>query len=286
MKKRIIIPYILFGAMFIIALGLFLKTTNLQGDLHQLDARQTDLAKTVTTYEDLASKDSILLSGNYNIALQEYEKIARELGDDSMGVRLRIALAEKIKTYSEERTGLLEDTIERDSLNSDQLTSTSEIRRYDSLSFAHEKTKIQLSRLRKQLQEKSFGEYITFKSKKGNQMHYVGRVSKNKANGFGIALLDTGSRYEGEWLNNERHGQGTFYWPDGEYYVGSYSHAKRNGLGTYYWPNGEKYVGFWKDDKRNGQGDFYAADGSILTSGVWKNDKLVETDKKEKKARP
>ncbi|MDT0607590.1 MORN repeat-containing protein [Croceitalea rosinachiae] len=285
MKKRIIIPYLLLGAALIIALGLFFRTNKLQRQLHEFNANQTDLAKTVATYEDLVSKDSLLLSGDYHTAIQAYHKIAKEIGSDSMGVKLRIALAQKIKTYSEERLASLQDTIENDSSNIHEAISPIEIRRYDSLNFAHEKAKIQLGRLRKQLQEKSFGEYLTFKSKKGNQMHYVGRVRNNKANGFGIALLDTGSRYEGEWLNNERHGQGTFYWPDGEYYVGSYSHAKRNGLGTYYWPNGEKYIGFWKDDRRNGQGEFYAADGTVLTSGLWKNDELVETDKKDKKTR-
>lgn len=273
------------GAALLIALGLFFRTNKLQRELHQFNANQTSLKDKVEAYEDLQSKDSLLLSGDYHTAIEEYRKIAIEIGDDNMGVALRIALAEQIRTYSEEKVISLENKIENDSLNDDLEASPIEIRRYDSISFAHEKAKIQLASLRKQLQKKSFGEYLTFKSKKGNQMHYVGQVRDKKANGFGIALLDTGSRYEGEWKDNQRHGQGTFYWPDGEYYVGSYVNAKRNGLGTYYWPNGEKYVGFWKDDKRNGQGDFYDADGSVLTSGTWKNDKLVETDKKDGKTR-
>ena len=136
-----------------------------------------------------------------------------------------------------------------------------QIEQKDSLNFALEKANIQLRNLRSQLKERSFGEYLTFKSKKGNQMHYVGKVNNGMANGYGMALLDTGSRYEGEWKNNQRHGEGSFYWSDGDYYVGHYENAERNGFGTYYFHNGEKYVGDWKDDKRNGDGNFYGKDG-------------------------
>lgn len=285
MKKRLVVPYLLLVVAVVIAIGLFFRTNSLQRQLHRSSANEANLSNTIETYESLQVKDSILLSGDYEMAIDEYQRIAKEIGNDNRGIQLRIALAEQFKRYDKELSKGANNYTDLDSSLIIQSATPIELERYDSLSFAHEKAKIQLNRLRKLLKEKSFGEYLTFKSEKGNQMHYVGQVRNNKANGYGIAVLDTGSRYEGEWKDNERHGEGTFYWPDGQYYVGNYSHAKRNGLGTYYWPNGEKYVGFWKDDKRNGQGEFYGADGSVVTSGVWKNDKLVETDKKEKKAR-
>ncbi|GMN08909.1 hypothetical protein MTsPCn9_06350 [Croceitalea sp. MTPC9] len=285
MKKRILIPYLLLATAVVISIGLFFRLNVLQNRVNKFDADEEKLTKKVSIYEDLFSKDSLLLTDDYNTALREYDKIAHEIGSENNGLKLRIALAKKIRNYNEQRLRDKTNQAEDDSLALPKLASPIEIQRYDSLSFAHEKAKIQLNRLRKQLQEKSFGEYLTFKSKKGNQMHYVGQVRNNMANGYGIALLDTGSRYEGEWKDNQRHGQGAFYWPDGEYYVGGYVNAKRTGYGTYYWPNGEKYVGNWKDDKRNGEGEFYAKDGSVLTSGTWQDDKLVETDKKEKKTR-
>nr|WP_262895559.1 hypothetical protein [Galbibacter mesophilus] len=153
------------------------------------------------------------------------------------------------------------------------------LNKYDSLTFALEKNKLQLSRLKKQLREKSFGEYLTFKSKKGNRLFYVGKVENHKANGFGIAILDTGSRYEGEWKDNMRHGEGSFYWIDGERYEGEYKNDERSGMGVYYWPNGDKYVGEWKEDVRDGQGTFYNAEGEVYAKGIWKDDKLVKKDK-------
>lgn len=285
MKKRVLIPYLLLASSLLITIGLFFRVNALQNSVNQLGSNKETLSKTVSVYENLFSKDSLLLKEDYNSALSEYEKIAHELGSEDKGIQLRIALAKKMRGYVEERKTKQKDTVTNDSLPQNKVVSPLEIERYDSLSFAHEKAKIQLNRLRKQLKEKSFGEYLTFKSKKGNQMHYVGQVRNNRANGYGIALLDTGSRYEGEWKDNQRHGEGTFYWPDGEYYIGSYVNAKRSGYGTYYWPNGEKYVGYWQDDKRNGEGEFFAKDGNLLTSGIWENDKLVETDKAEKRAR-
>ncbi len=273
-------------AISLVLIMVFLFTTNgLKNQLDQSKTKQAALTEKIGVYQNLTAMDSLVVQNDYRSALKGYHNLQKAQGADSLTIQYRILLTERLKRYQFEKNDLLAiETLEDSSIVQENATPL-EIRRYDSLSFAHEKAKIQLKRLRNQLQRKSAGEYLTFNSKKGNQMHYVGQVKNHKANGVGIALLDSGSRYEGEWLNNERHGKGTYYWPDGEYYIGAYENDRRNGLGTYYWPNGEKYVGFWKDDKRNGQGKFYGSDGAILTSGVWKNDKLVETDKKERKAR-
>ena len=138
---------------------------------------------------------------------------------------------------------------------------------------------MQLKSIKQQMITKNFGEYITFKSSKGNRLHYVGQVKNKKANGYGIAILDSGSRYEGDWKDNKRHGEGVFYWIDGQHYEGSYVDDLRSGKGTYYWINGEKYVGQWENDMRNGSGTFYGKDGNILTKGVWENDELMSEDK-------
>ena len=126
-------------------------------------------------------------------------------------------------------------------------------------------------------------EYLTFKTTKGTDLHYIGAIKDHRANGYGVALLETGSRYEGDWKNNERHGYGKFIWNDGDSYEGAYGNDMRNGMGTYKWKNGEKYIGEWKDDKRNGRGEFFNKKGKLKTSGTWENDELVEQDVKDKK---
>ncbi len=282
-KKRVLIPYLLLGAVGVAALFFLVRANKLQYQLKKSVQNQVELLRTKSEYQELIRIDSILVAGDYQTALDTYNSVNDHgIERDGAAIQLRIALAQKMlqfqKTDGGEATLAKNDSI--DSTRTNRVITPIEIRQYDSLNFALEKAKVQLSRMKRQLKGKAFGEYLTFKSKKGNTMHYVGQVKNGKANGTGIALLDTGSRYEGEWEENQRVGEGTFYWADGEYYVGSYSNDRRNGEGSYFWPNGEKYIGQWKDDKRNGNGSFYGADGKIVTSGIWKNDKLVETKKK------
>lgn len=287
MKKSILIPYTLFAIALVAAAIGFYAAWSTSKSLASLEQEQQALEARLQGYQTISETDSLLLAGEYDHALTAYEN-QESLGDGTLfrNIQLKMALVQKLKRSSKAIQGISNTTGLTDSIPENPPNIAKEIRAYDSLSFAHEKVKVQLSRLRKQLGQKAYGEYLTFKSKKGNTMHYVGQVTDGKANGSGIALLDTGSRYEGQWQDNQRHGQGTFYWVDGEYYVGAYSKDRRNGLGTYYWPNGEKYVGYWKDDKRNGEGEFFGKDGTLLASGVWKNDKLQSAEKKaERKSR-
>lgn len=233
------------------------------------------IQKEINQYENLLSIDSVLVSGDVDGALGLYSQ-SLESNRGNRSVELRMALAKTLSKLKEDASSTFPESYPKDSTKAEKVRSFRELNSYDSLNFIIEKKQVQLNAIRRQLEQKSFGEYLQFKSKKNNRLHYVGQVRNGKANGKGIALLDTGSRYEGEWKDNERHGQGTFYWPDGERYEGNYSTDKRAGLGTYYWPNGEKYVGQWADDKRNGAGTFYASDGEVVTKGIWKNDKLKE----------
>ena len=282
MKKQTIILYLLLTLSIVVTLFLIFRTKGLEQRLKASEADQVMLKEKVGDYQKLMTIDSMLVGGDYNSALKAYNfQLENKLNNDSIGLKLRISLAQSLKKMTANKR-LQSDSIraaELDSLRNEVAAAPQEIRAYDSLSFALEKSKVQLSAARRQLKEKSFGEYLRFESQKGNQIHYVGQVKNKKANGYGIALLDTGSRYEGQWKDNLRHGEGTFYWPDGEYYVGDYSNDKRNGNGTYYWPNKEKYIGQWKDDKRNGEGVFYGSDGEVFTKGMWKDDKLDKATK-------
>jgi len=279
MNKRIAIPYSLLIIATSIAVFFMFKTNGLQRQLNQLENARVQLNDLNAQQEELLHIDSMLVAGKYNEAIASYSNSQQRITDGNTIVPLRIALAQKMQQLKTENdTPLTKETEEIDSLNT-KPGSPREIRRFDSISFALKKTKVQLKAIQVQLRKKSFGEYLTFKSKKGNIMHYVGQVKNGMANGTGIALLDTGSRYEGQWLANKRHGEGIFYWSDGERYEGTFKEDTRSGLGTYHWPNGDKYTGQWKEDKRNGQGSFFGKDGKVF-KGIWKNDKLVEQIKK------
>lgn len=259
----------------------FAKSNSLHKKLEASHEQQEVAVSKLTEYEKLVQIDSMLLNGDYDTAIKSYSASLNSEKENKMGIPLRIALAEKLAKV-QTNPSKEEDSLKAvlDSLPSKQLATAEEVRKYDSINFTLEKTRVQLARLKKQFQNKSFGEYLKFKSKKGNFMHYVGQVKNGKANGYGIAVLDSGSRYEGQWKDNQREGEGTFYWPDGEYYVGTYANDKRSGFGTYYWPNGEKYTGQWKEDKRSGNGKFFDADGDLVAGGEWSDDKLVEINDK------
>ncbi|MGB6153345.1 MAG: hypothetical protein WBG48_15305 [Pricia sp.] len=278
MRKRTLIPYTLLAVTGVAAIALLFRSESLKNELQDTTAVRDSLQNKMADYESIFKVDSMLIDGNYGKALQAYQENLTTLNDVQRIIPLRIAIAEKMRSLN--NGGSLRPNVPEnlDSLSASAASSVG-VREADSLSFALEKTKVRLSSLRRQLQQKSFGEYMTFKSKKGNLLHYVGQVKNGKANGNGIAILETGSRYEGEWKDNERSGEGNFYWADGEHYEGSYANDMRNGLGTYYWPNKEKYVGEWKNDQRNGEGTFYGSDGKIVAKGIWKDDKLETSEK-------
>lgn len=279
--------YILTTLLVIISLVLTMSNVHQQKELALQTAQLDQLSEQLALQKQLLQTDKLLVEGNYEEAIVAYEEQGNDLiKDGDVGVGLRLAIAQK---FLELERGNLNKEISLDFPIKEELLAKDQpeanINQLDSLGFVLEKTKVQLERLKKQLQQKSFGEYITFTNNKGSKLHYVGQVKTGKANGYGVALLNTGSRYIGEWKDNERHGEGTYYWKDGEYYEGTYVNDQRNGQGTYYWPNGEKYVGQWKNDQRSGKGAFYDKDGKILASGLWENDKMLTSHDIKKKER-
>ena len=264
-----------------------IKSNLLHKQLFAKAAQQSQLENRIALEEELMGIDSLLIDGKYKKALTAYkDQYDNAIISDDPGIEMRLALVKEFLRlqYETELAAYRQESLaEVDSIQVEPIPTALEIQIVDSLNFALEKAKVQLASMKRQLNSKSFGEYLRFTNRKGSQMHYVGQVKNDKANGFGVALLNTGSRYEGEWKDNQRHGKGTYYWSDGEYYVGEYLNDKRNGEGTYYWPNGEKYTGHWKDDKRSGEGIFYGKDGEIIADGIWQDDKLALLDKDEKK---
>ncbi|NKI32334.1 MORN repeat-containing protein [Croceivirga thetidis] len=283
-KQRNLVLYLAVSLLVGFLLFTLLKVNALQEQLELQQQKELSLTNAMSTQDNLSQIDSMLVDGeDYTAALLAYQAKFQNEGDVNQQLAWRMAVAEKLMRLNVQQAAIASNTEEAEEISVTNTISPDLLQKQDSLRFALEKTKLQLSRIRKQMQQKSFGEYLTFSTAKGNQLHYVGGVKHGMANGFGIAILNSGSRYKGEWRDNLRHGHGTFYWADGQYYEGEYANDKRNGEGTYYWPNGEKYVGNWKNDERWGSGVFYDKDGNTIADGIWKGDKLVEQSKKRKK---
>ncbi|MEM9078340.1 MAG: hypothetical protein AAGC43_14955 [Bacteroidota bacterium] len=275
-------PLITYGlALFFGALALYFwsNSRTLKQQLKADQETAQKLSARLAVHEALLEGDSLVIRGDYNDALQSYSiEQDPETESDGAAIEMRKAFAKTflaLKTQTNEIDTNTEAVLDTLPITTKELSSEN-INTIDSLTFAMEKMRAQVTRLQKQLRNKATGQYLTFTTSKGSVVHYVGEVKDKKANGIGVALLSTGSRYEGQWKNNQRHGQGTFYWPDGQSYEGTYSNDKRDGQGTYYWPNGEKYVGHWKADERFGEGIFYGKTGDIVASGIWEDDELVK----------
>jgi len=264
-----------------IAIFYYHENINLSQKVNENEKRILQ-ADTIKDYLAINAIDSVLFQGKYKEAMRAYQNYQ----DDSNSpikkpVNTRIQFVQNI--LSLQRKLRLKDSsnIEiKDTVITERSASPEEVRAYDSIQFALTKSMLQVENLKKQLKQKQSGEYLIFEVDGGKEVYYVGSVKNKQANGKGIAIFESGSRYEGDWQNNQRHGEGSFYWPDGEYYIGEFKNDKRAGKGTYYWPNGEKFTGEWKNNRRNGRGVFYNKEGEIVAQGIWNEDELVDVQKK------
>lgn len=284
-KTLIIFFTVLLVVLMIITISGKANEYQLQKQLVTLEKDYHESVEKVNKKKDLVSIDSMLIKGEYKTALNAYEEQFSDsvVKEDKDYVQFRIKVAKQFmdleqKSLKRNSERPLEKNENKSAKPNDKDLT---VKDYDSVYNALLKTKKQLNETKNRLGNKSFMDYLTFKSSKKDKLHYVGQVISGKANGYGIAVFDTGSRYEGIWRNNKREGKGNFYWIDGEHYEGDYKNDKREGEGTYYWTNGEKYVGGWKNDKREGKGVFYSKKGKVLAEGIWKKDKLIEEESKE-----
>ncbi len=276
-----IILYILLGLSSALAIYFFMESRSNNEQLTTLEQEYRQKIDRNSSFSPLLAVDSLVLQGDYQNALGEYKTLLS--GSDSLlqsAIAIRIELVKKLikernqqltKTDSSSDTTIIVSRVPKVKHSDNPI--------YDSLNFALVKASVQIESLRRQLKNAKSGEYLKFTNRKGNEVYYVGQIKKGKANGEGVALLSTGSRYEGEWENNMRQGEGIFYWPDGAHYEGSYHNDMREGTGSYNWPNGEKFTGQWKNDQRNGYGTFYDKDAKATIKGLWENDELVDRKK-------
>lgn len=229
--------------------------------------------------DSIAVIDSLLFRGDYKKAFQLSKELkqTKKFSTDSV-LQLRYNLASVIITAEGNAPQEFLKVNDSGGVTNKKYSSV-EKKKTTAEKLVDTKERV-VSLTRKLTAKSTSGEYLTFETSKGTKLHYIGYIKNNQANGHGIAILDSGSRYEGHWENNKRHGLGKFYWDDGDYYEGTYHNDKRDGMGTYHWKNGDKYIGEWKNDQRNGKGQFFTKKGKLKASGIWENDELITKDKK------
>jgi len=64
--------------------------------------------------------------------------------------------------------------------------------------------------------------------------------------------------------------------PFGLSYIGEFKNNKFDGQGVQNYPNGERYEGEFKKGVWDGKGSQYKADGTLLRTGTWRNDKFID----------
>lgn len=93
--------------------------------------------------------------------------------------------------------------------------------------------------------------------------------------------------FEGEFVSGRMNGRGrvAFYArgesrPSGFMYVGDFKDGNYHGVGTYIHKGDEKTygkrVGQFKNGRFDGLGVDYAADGEVISEGMWENDQLIK----------
>jgi len=97
------------------------------------------------------------------------------------------------------------------------------------------------------------------------------------SNCVGTYTHANGERYVGEFKDGKYNGKGTYTHPNGDKTVGEFKDDKRNGQGTFTAADGNRYVGEFKDDKAHGLGTLFASNGTVISQGVWADDKFVRS---------
>ena len=288
-SKRFLLPAALFVVAVAFAFYTVQRSSSLEADLARARATTTEARDSLGEYVAVLAADSLIYTGDYRGALADYEDLLADTTTSLLAPHLRARIEHARQLI---QLGRAMDTLRMAASRDLRPAQTigpisapavermplerSNPNRYDSLTFALRKAEMRIRNLEGRLEHNTGDNYLTFDSQRGNTVWYVGDIDNGQANGRGVALLSSGSRYIGEWRDNRRHGVGEFYWSDGAYYEGEYEEDQRSGQGTYHFASGETFVGTWEDDVRNGAGVFYDAKGEVVASGVWEDDELVQ----------
>ncbi|MGF1637647.1 MAG: hypothetical protein ACFCUU_11290 [Cyclobacteriaceae bacterium] len=285
----------IFPLLCLVFLSLYLlsikKNSALNSQLEQFNAQllevQNSLEKSFEKqgyYIEKSKADELFINQQYDSAMRLYSQLSIDgeinsiISERERVMQEMIQLETEFENYEALREELLfsidslynsidnwEDRYVADKIT--QLRKYDELeQKYESIQFNYEEVQAKFSEIKKNRN------IFSFKNLNGNTVHYIGDLSNNLADGYGIGIWETGGVYKGEWKNNMRHGKGRYEWADGEWYEGDYMNDQRHGFGIYYFKNGEKYHGEWKANKRHGKGKIFNRNEELLYEGYWEND--------------
>jgi hypothetical protein len=223
----------------------------------------TQIFPYMTLKNNIQSTLKEIIEANHSLHLSEKEKSSLD-SISKLYLRLYVKLTQKLNYVTDSLSDSL--FVVHTLINQKDSLITLQVKQQDSLEEKIQKLNFEL---------KNTG-HLLFQTQNGTTVNYLGEIKDNKAHGFGIAIMESGNRYEGEWLEGKKDGSGTYIYKNGEKFVGRFENDKRNGLGSYHWLNGDVYNGGWKNDKRDGQGEIVDKSGKITKSGTWSEDKLLE----------
>jgi hypothetical protein len=89
-----------------------------------------------------------------------------------------------------------------------------------------------------------------------NSNAFVGCLSGNCYEGYGVYIYPSGGRYEGDFQRANPNGKGKLHFPNGDLYVGEWVNSYRQGVGKMIYKNGDLYEGGFVYSKFHGIGKY------------------------------
>mmetsp|Transcript_47653 Transcript_47653/g.69677 ORF Transcript_47653/g.69677 Transcript_47653/m.69677 type:complete len:371 (+) Transcript_47653:485-1597(+) len=93
------------------------------------------------------------------------------------------------------------------------------------------------------------------------------RNTQGGPEGHGVEVLDSGTRYEGQFLGGEWHGHGVVTYANGDVCSGEYVRGLVQGMGLFRWASGDTYRGQWARGAVLGHGLYAYTDGGRHAGG-------------------
>lgn len=98
---------------------------------------------------------------------------------------------------------------------------------------------------------------------------FVGCLSGNCYEGYGVYIYPSGGRYEGNFQRANPNGKGKLHFPNGDLYVGEWVNSYRQGVGKMLYNNGDLYEGGFVYSQFHGIGKYTFFVGGNY-QGSWK----------------
>lgn len=279
--------YILVGLPITVLVVLYTMSLKTNTELKKQNGILNEFGTELEFYKLRAKADSLLNSDEFDDALALYIQMDSITDSNAYSLYASKIYEERnrfSKNYSKlydnlrKRSGQIKKLSDNkkelnDSLENIKSTLGVLQEEFDSILAYNSNIALQVNQLNDSINSIKTNDTLTIVTADGVSIKYLGETQAGKASGYGYAIFDNKSYYEGQWDNNLRSGSGKYFWQNGDFYDGEYDKGLRSGFGTYHFESGERYIGHWKDDLRHGNGVLLDKDGKQLYKGMWKDNK-------------